>query len=57
MGRQLDYTYPVAYVLHTILLVPMPGAAAKPAAGKGGAASKAAAKPVSSGKSEAKKTK
>lgn len=69
LGRPLDFTYPIAYVLHTILLVPMPGApavaaakptakpASKPAAGKGAAASKIAAKPTGSGKAEAKKTK
>ena len=68
LHRPLDFTYPVAVVLHTILLVPMPGAlAATPAinharkapADKGSAAPKIAAKPSSSvsGRSDAKKTK
>ena len=63
LHRPLDFTYPVAVVLHTILLVPMPGApAAKPAikpASKVPAEKGSAVKPSGSvsGRSDAKKSK
>lgn len=55
VGQPLDYTHPIAYVLHTLLLVPMPGAPAVKAARP--AASKSTSATSKGGKSEAKKTK
>lgn len=68
LQRPLDFTYPIAVVLHTILLVPMPGGPPPKAAikaisnapvSKVAAALKGVAKPAGSvsGRSDAKKTK